>query len=499
MPKKKLFNNLKDYNNELEKVLEKKNFSQEVKNLLLSMLYKVEVSYSDYKKTKVNVMNKDEFLNNIIQNIIFNCEKIEIVKNKEIQVNKKAKEIKIKQNEKMCLRAIYEISQKEININNKYNFAVKPLEDFFYKASIMNNMEVIRDFDGWTWYRYLNEMENIEYNFIYQCLNLIVENQLLEKIENNDKNEKIQILYKFLKKSYGENVAINLLNSFFIIVSNIYYRGKKEYIKEIKKQCTNFEIMKKESTRKKDFLEQLTEEKKQNFKNLDKIEKTLKDRKLLEKEFIERNNKGETYFSINTLINVLEKEKEKILIRNEEIDDLRNPKKYAEKSIDVERNINFLKEMQKENIDENYIYFINLIVKCFEINLNKAESKKEIIKLIYITRYFNLLEYNKQYKIYEKQETKECINAYLSKLIVKAIELKAINSIFNDIKENISIYKKILRLKIIDLENIEYVINKNVDNYKLQIFDEESLEYECNIELLTTKGLKIDKRIKLFN
>ena len=31
MPKKNLFNNLKDYNNELEKVLEKKEFSQEVK------------------------------------------------------------------------------------------------------------------------------------------------------------------------------------------------------------------------------------------------------------------------------------------------------------------------------------------------------------------------------------------------------------------------------------------------------------------------------------
>ena len=162
-------------------------------------------------------------------------------------------------------------------------------------------------------------------------------------------------------------------------------------------------------------------------------------------------------------------------------------------------NIIFLREIQNKNIDESYIFFINLIIKCFEVNLRKAENKKEIIKLIYMARYFNLLEYNKQYKIHEKTEIKECINAYISKLIVKALKLKAINSICNDIKENISIYKRILRLKTIDLENMEYIINKNINNYKLQIFDEESLEYECDIELLLTKGVKIDKKIKLFN
>ena len=170
-----------------------------------------------------------------------------------------------------------------------------------------------------------------------------------------------------------------------------------------------------------------------------------------------------------------------------------------QKIIETERNIKFLKEIQNNNIDENYIDFINLIIKCFEINLNRIENKKEIIKLIYITRYFNLLEYNKEYKIYEKVETKESINAYISKLIVKAIELKALNSICDDIKESIPIYKRILRLKTIDLENIEYVINKNLNNYKLQVFDEESLEYESDIELLSTIGVKIDKKIKLFN
>ena len=39
---------MKNYNNELEIILEKKSFSVDVKNILLNMLYKIETSYEDY-------------------------------------------------------------------------------------------------------------------------------------------------------------------------------------------------------------------------------------------------------------------------------------------------------------------------------------------------------------------------------------------------------------------------------------------------------------------
>ena len=53
---------IKDYTNSLEKVLERKYFSIDTKNLLLSMLYKIENSYKDYSKTKVEVTEKADFL-----------------------------------------------------------------------------------------------------------------------------------------------------------------------------------------------------------------------------------------------------------------------------------------------------------------------------------------------------------------------------------------------------------------------------------------------------
>ena len=38
----------KDYNNELETILETKKFDENAKNLLLNILYKIEAAYKDY-------------------------------------------------------------------------------------------------------------------------------------------------------------------------------------------------------------------------------------------------------------------------------------------------------------------------------------------------------------------------------------------------------------------------------------------------------------------
>ena len=63
----KLNIDIRDYNNELEKILENKLFSYDVKNLLLSMLYKIENAYADYETVKRNVEKKKEYVKNIIQ------------------------------------------------------------------------------------------------------------------------------------------------------------------------------------------------------------------------------------------------------------------------------------------------------------------------------------------------------------------------------------------------------------------------------------------------
>ena len=50
----------KDYNNELETILENKKFDENAKNLLLNILYKIEAAYKDYEKVKVKSKSKEE-------------------------------------------------------------------------------------------------------------------------------------------------------------------------------------------------------------------------------------------------------------------------------------------------------------------------------------------------------------------------------------------------------------------------------------------------------
>ena len=72
--------NIKDYNNELEEVLETKNFSSDIKNFLLSMLYKIEIAYEDYSTVKYLSKTKREFIEEIIYTIKYNCDTIKLIK-----------------------------------------------------------------------------------------------------------------------------------------------------------------------------------------------------------------------------------------------------------------------------------------------------------------------------------------------------------------------------------------------------------------------------------
>lgn len=65
-------------NNKLETVLNEKNFSFSVKNLLLSMQYNINSAYNEYERIKVNVESKNKFTQNIIK-MIENLEDLELV------------------------------------------------------------------------------------------------------------------------------------------------------------------------------------------------------------------------------------------------------------------------------------------------------------------------------------------------------------------------------------------------------------------------------------
>ena len=148
----------KDYNNELEEVLEKKNFDENTKSILLNILYKIETAYKDYEKVKQGVESKEEFIQAIIKTIKNNCENINIVKlnseeskilgNKTFLVERQNKRIICYPIERKLLYCLAKISKKEKIIKDDYFLINKTLSQLINVGNNINTVEPLRDFNG---------------------------------------------------------------------------------------------------------------------------------------------------------------------------------------------------------------------------------------------------------------------------------------------------------------------------------------------------------------
>ena len=59
----------RNYNNELEKLLEEKQFEENAKSTLLNILYKIETGYKDIETVKKNIETKEEYIDIVIEQL----------------------------------------------------------------------------------------------------------------------------------------------------------------------------------------------------------------------------------------------------------------------------------------------------------------------------------------------------------------------------------------------------------------------------------------------
>ena len=168
-----LFSKLKDYNSELEKILDNKYFSSSIKSLLFSMIYKLEISYVDFKEVKRCVRSKEDFLNEIIEIIRLYCDNIKTVEPDSNQAkmlidnnvialtNEKERSILAYPTENAFLYAISDISPKYFYINSNFMFK-EIFQNSLVNGYNLNNIEILRDFSGWSW----DEIHEKNFNFI---------------------------------------------------------------------------------------------------------------------------------------------------------------------------------------------------------------------------------------------------------------------------------------------------------------------------------------------
>ena len=487
----KLNIDIKDYNNELEKILENKLFSYEVKNLLLSMLYKIENAYKDYETVKVEVPSKRKYIENLLRIIKEKCLKIFLVKTgtqeaKELEkdnmlfkVDRKNGEIICFQNEFILLTAIFNLdispSLKELT----YEYIEEPLFTLLKSGEIDSNIELIRDFNGWSWDIDKKEIKDIEYNYIYQTILLINGRKNI----NNKKQKKIfDVASKIAIKKY------------MLEANDTEYNEKFEKIKKEKE--ARLELF----NDKRSFINQITEEKKEYTKEIEKIDKILNNNELLKKEYYARNEKlpnKEKIFSVSYLVGILDKERIKLIEKIDECNKIILPKEFVEQKSKLEEEVKFLEEIVKLDKEEALIKLATEFLNQVQIEIAKIneENKEKLINWIYKIRYYRYIPIDYEKTIKDIEVLKEKFEEVIKIIIKKAQELKIWDIFSENTELTYQILKEIFDMKMICLQNLNMQCKYENRELYVEYYDDTIIESSLKIK---TDTVKIKKKIKLF-
>ena len=508
--------NIKNYNNELEKILERKYFSEDAKNLLLSMFYRVETAYNDYAEVKRNVMNKNEFLENILE-IIKKCNDIEIIKprtekfeefskeNIKFKVDYKKNTIEVMQNEKSLLSAILELNNFQIYLKEDYNLVRNTLPWVLNEGKDINSIEVIRDFNAWTWNILYNEIENIDINLIYQNLQILLSyNFLTDFINSKEETDFIKYLETKLTEIYGKDYTKQILKLLLKLSIMIYIKNNSNEARRLNEERENLKKDFDKINNKKIYIKNLMTLKKKLNDEIKHIDVLLNDKNLLEQEFQKRNELLSDYnkiFSLKHLSEKLTNERKRAILKLEECNLALTPENYVEVKLKLEEDIDLLDNIDFEDTDKNDLNrykeeFQKKFLECFKENVSNASNKKEIIELLYKFRYYEYIPYNDSQNIKQIEALNSQIIEIEKLLIENIAKFKLINNICKNKELNFNILKNIFELKIISLEKIFLEIKLNKELIVLNIYDEkETLEKTINIKYEKSKDTKI-KSIK---
>ena len=496
----------RDRNEELEKILEQKKIDEQAKNLLQGILYKLEVSYKDYRKVKAKKQTEEKYIEELLTNIDKKCDKISVVKlsqkladekiQKELEENKYYVEDEIVSYpiEEKILYAIEKKSRFAKILNNKYEEATIAISNLINTGKNMDRVEALKDFNGWSWTTINKEMENIEANLIYQIIQIMLGEEFLEKWIQ-DKDGIIDCLELFedeLTNQYGENLAQKQKELLIKISIANTIKHDFKFSQDIteKVQKIKEEIEKYDDTAQK--IIEISNHKKQLLQELNEIGKITSQNVRLTEEFEKANEEApidKKIFNIRVFKKQLENKKQNILEQIEKDNYLLNPSNYlAEKNKLIEQ------KQKLENIDleqeKMLIEFVENFLKCFKILIKKTTDEEEILKLIYQFRYFMQLPFDLEKSLTDVKKLEKNITSVQRQLVQKAIQKKVITDV------PLEIMQHIFKTRIIILEELYYKITVKSEKYYVQIFDKNISEEK--FEITPVEKTKINKKIKIF-
>ncbi len=518
MGKEEIFSklNIKDYNNQLENILEKKSFSEGTKNILLNILYKMETAYDDYNKVKLETNLKKDILEEIIQIIEKDCKEIELIKPK---LNEKTKlgdkkfiaeknKIISYPNEKTVFYGLYHIQDNKYIVKDKYKILKEPIEKLLNIGYIMDREEIIRDFDGWSWIIAYEEIENYIYNVIYQNIKILIGNKFLQEfIYNAQQNDFIEKFEKKINELYSEEISTKIEEEVYriSIIENI--KSSKEKQKDLIREKANLEQELAKMDNKKEYLQELANNKKSIGKQIKEIDEIINNNRLLRENFAKENEglkENEKIFSLSEYADKLQAKRKELLSDLKHYSTLMKPMNYVKSKFELKKKFNLLDGIDLSNNlekqeDEIFIKLQINFLKALQEKIGKIETKRRIIDYIYLFRYYKLLYVNKDKQIKDLHEIKEQLIMAEKYLITRACNLKALNILSNNIEKNYEIIANILNSTIIDLDELNIEFKKKGEKVTLNIYDDNMIDRTIEFNEKIDLNVKFNKKIKLFN
>ena len=499
----------KDKNEELERILEEKQIDEQAKNLLQGILYKIEVSYKDYQKVKGLDKTEEEYVGQLILNIKKKCNQIKVVKlsqkledeelQKELKKNKYyvgEQEIVSYPIEEKILYAIEKKSNNKKILNNKYGEATIAVSDFINIGKDIDRLEVLRDFNGWSWTTIKKEIENIDANLIYQILQILLGEKFLDNW-CQDKDgiiDYFEVLTEEGGNKYGKEKIQQLKDILIKISIANDVKENKEFAKDISQKLNELNKEIEEYNNTEAYIEKIAEHKMKTMKELKDLEKILGQEIRLKAEYKKRNEKApidKKIFNIRVLKQQLNEQKQKLLNEISEDNYLLTPKNYLEeKNKKIQKKelleVSKFNQNQKEQL---LIEFIEIFLQCLNMKIKESTEQEEIVKLIYKFRYFMCLPFNLEKNVKDVQLLEKDILKTEKILVKKAIEKKVISNV------PFEIMRHVFETRIIILEELYYKITTESEKYYVQIFDENISEEKFEIKPVNSK---INKKIKIF-
>lgn len=494
-----------NYDIQLETLLEEKGFNDEAKSLISNIVYKIDNAYRDYFKIKNGVKLKNEIIAEIIDSVENNCNKIEIInpeksRNK-FSVDKRKKYIKSFPTEVNLLQALYYI--KTPDYKKRYNIFEKSIIFVLSKGKAINGVEVIRDFDGWSWNNVIDSKYSKYYNLVYQDLILLLgENTVSDILKSENIRE---TLHDKIDEIYGEKKANEIVTKIEKACVLMYMKNSKKNKEEVDAYLETKKEEFYKISNKSDYISKITAENNKNLKYISKIDSILKSTNLLEKRFSKRENSGK-YESVDDYIAYLNKIKENKLATIAEKKESINPFEYVKKKNSLENEVKQLNDIKVLFSRKNCIFNILVelqrkVISCYYKKIEVYDLKKELINLIYEVRYYNYLPLEDK-KIKDIKALNVDLRNMQKKFINKLCENKVIETFSKDYNINYLILNYIFEAKMFNINKIQIRLKYKDKKLHMEYYDENVLENEIDINFsdddINELSKKANKRIRIF-